>query len=78
MMTIIEKRDFIHSHLHQINDAIINELYEKIHADIDRDELSQELKNALDKGICSLENRNRTAHEGVMRKMKAKYPDLIK
>ncbi len=29
-MNIVEKRDFIHSHLHQIDEKTINELYEKL------------------------------------------------
>jgi hypothetical protein len=30
IMSIIEKRDFIHSHLHQIKEPAINELYDKM------------------------------------------------
>lgn len=29
-MNIIEKRDYIHSHLHQIDEKTINELYQKL------------------------------------------------
>ncbi len=31
-MNIIEKRDFIHSHLHQLNEEFISELYQKINS----------------------------------------------
>ena len=29
-MNVIEKRDFIHSHLHRANEGTINEFYEKL------------------------------------------------
>lgn len=29
-MNVIEKRDFIHSHLHRVNEKTINEFYEKL------------------------------------------------
>lgn len=29
-MNVVEKRDFIHSHLHQADEKIINELYETL------------------------------------------------
>ncbi|PRZ00993.1 hypothetical protein BY457_104193 [Marinilabilia salmonicolor] len=29
-MNVVEKRDFIHSHLHRANEKTINELYEKL------------------------------------------------
>ena len=30
IMNAIEKRDFIHSHLHQIEEPVINEMYDKM------------------------------------------------
>jgi hypothetical protein len=30
IMNVIEKRDFIHSHLHQVDEGVINEFYEKL------------------------------------------------
>jgi hypothetical protein len=30
VMNVIEKRDFIHSHLHQVNEPVINEIYIKM------------------------------------------------
>ena len=30
-MNVVEKRDFIHSHLHRANENTINEFYEKLH-----------------------------------------------
>jgi len=30
-MNVVEKRDFIHSHLHRANERTINEFYEKLH-----------------------------------------------
>ena len=29
-MNVIEKRDFIHSHLHQVKEPVINEMYERM------------------------------------------------
>ncbi|WP_430811901.1 MULTISPECIES: hypothetical protein [unclassified Carboxylicivirga] len=29
-MNIAEKRDFIHSHLHQVNEPVLNDIYEKM------------------------------------------------
>jgi hypothetical protein len=82
IMNIIEKRDYIHSHLHQVNDNILDELFEKVAsyfkespADID---LSPELKDALTKGIESLEKGKSSSHHEVMERMKKKYPKLIK
>ena len=33
-MNMVEKRDFIHSHLHIADDGLINELYQKIQSTI--------------------------------------------
>ena len=79
-MNTIEKRDFIHSHLHQIDDRIINEVFSKIHSCIDdkSDNLSEELRAALDQGLVSLERGKSSSHEDVMDRMKKKYPSLIK
>ena len=32
-MNVVEKRDFIHSHLHQIDEKVINDLYEMLQKD---------------------------------------------
>ena len=29
-MNLVEKRDFIHSHLHQVDESLINEFYEML------------------------------------------------
>lgn len=29
-MNVIEKRDFMHSHLHQVDESLINEFYETL------------------------------------------------
>jgi len=31
IMNVVEKRDFIHSHLHRANENTINEFYKKLH-----------------------------------------------
>ena len=79
-MNIVEKRDFIHSHLHQIDDEIINEMFDKVYAYMDKEgeEMSAELKSALNKGIESLDQGKSSSHEEVMARMKKKYPKLIK
>lgn len=79
-MNTLEKRDFIHSHLHQIDDAIINEVFNKISSYIESESegMSEELKTALDKGLESLNQGKGSLHEEVMAKMKKKYPSLIK
>jgi septin family protein len=33
IMNVVEKRDFIHSHLHRANEKTINELYEKLRSE---------------------------------------------
>jgi hypothetical protein len=38
-MNIIEKRDFIHSHLHIADDGLINELYQKIQSGIKKKQM---------------------------------------
>ena len=30
IMNVVEKRDFIHSHLHQVDDSVINQFYETL------------------------------------------------
>lgn len=35
-MKTVEKRDYIHSHLHQIDETFINEVYQKIRKLIDK------------------------------------------
>jgi hypothetical protein len=34
-MKALEKRDYIHSHLHLIDEKIINEVYRKIHSELE-------------------------------------------
>ncbi len=79
-MNVIEKRDYIHSHLHQIDDSMVNEVYKKIYSYIDDkgENLSEDLKAALDQGLESLEHGKSSSHEDVMARMKKKYPGLIK
>lgn len=33
IMNVVEKRDFIHRHLHRANEKTINELYEKLRSE---------------------------------------------
>ncbi|MCG8700469.1 MAG: hypothetical protein MI922_20610 [Bacteroidales bacterium] len=80
VMNIIEKRDYIHNHLHQIDDKIVNELFDRVRSYMDKEneELSEELKAALNEGIASLEQGRSSSHEQVMSRMKKRYPNLIK
>ncbi len=34
IMNLVEKRDFIHSHLHRANEKMINEFYEKLRKEV--------------------------------------------
>lgn len=81
IMNIIEKRDYIHNHLHQLNERFVNEMFDKIRFSLENKnqiELSEELKTALEKGVKSLEEGKSSSHEEVMSRMKKKYPNLIK
>lgn len=37
IMSLLKKRDFIHSHLHQVDENLINEVYQKMHSHLDND-----------------------------------------
>ena len=54
-MDLVEKRDYIHSHLHQVSEPAINELYEKLHSFLD-DSLMEESEGDIRDGTL-------TAHE---------------
>lgn len=79
-MNIVEKRDFIHSHLHQTEDKFIDEMFKKMQSCIseEKEELSAELKTALNAGLESLEQGRSSSHEEVMSRMRKKYPNLVK
>lgn len=34
-MNVLKKRDYIHSHLHQIDESVVNEVFEKLYAIIE-------------------------------------------
>jgi predicted transcriptional regulator len=40
--------------------------------------LTQEQKKAIDKGLESLDDGNKTTHEQVMNETKSRYPNLFK
>lgn len=47
-MNVVEKRDFIHSHLHQVNEPEINEIYIKMTSLINKsliEESEEDIKN---------------------------------
>lgn len=77
-MNSLEKRDFIHNHLHQVDQNFLNEVYEKLHSYLNEEYMSDELKDALNKGIESLDQGRGSPHEEVMVRMKNKHPKLIK
>lgn len=37
VMNVLKKRDYIHSHLHQVDESLIDELYRKIHSRLTED-----------------------------------------
>jgi len=78
VMDSLEKRDFIHNHLHQVDENLLNEVYEKLHFYINEERMSDKLMDALNKGIESLDQGRGSSHEAVMERMRKKYPKLIK
>ena len=77
-MNTLEKRDFIHSHLHQVDDLLIDEFFTKMLSLLNKPgvELTHELKIALDQAIQSLDEGKGISHKKVMSEMKKKYPNL--
>jgi hypothetical protein len=45
-MNLIEKRDFIHNHLSKIDEQLVNEVFEKLKAAIDGDDILKEKLSA--------------------------------
>ncbi|MEN8157556.1 MAG: hypothetical protein ABFS10_11445 [Bacteroidota bacterium] len=37
IMSLLKKRDYIHSHLHQIGEDLINEVYQKMNSHLEND-----------------------------------------
>jgi hypothetical protein len=56
-MNIVEKRDFIHSHLHQVKEPLINDIYQKMIV-----LLSEAL---LEESEEDIRNRNIISHESL-------------
>jgi len=77
-MNTIEKRDFIHSHLHQVDDPLIDDFFTKMLSLLNKPgvKLTDELKSALDQAIHSLDEGKGIPHKKVMSEMKKKYPNL--
>jgi hypothetical protein len=69
-MNVIEKRDFIHSHLHRANESTINEFYEKLHKEevlkIKLERRAQKSENDIQSGkvFSRAEIEQRTANLG--------------
>jgi hypothetical protein len=57
IMNAVEKRDYIHSHLHRIKEQAINELYDKLQSYLD-DALIEESEE-------DIKNGNLTSHEAL-------------
>jgi predicted transcriptional regulator len=55
IMNLVEKRNYIHKHLHQIKEPAINELYNKLQSYLD-DTLIEESEE-------DIKNGNLTSHE---------------
>ena len=62
-MNIIEKRDYIHSHLHQVNEPAIDELYNKLISYLD-DTLIEDSEEDIRKG-------NLTSHENLKQEVQS-------
>ena len=56
-MGTIEKRDFIHSHLHEVNESLINDVYEKMISFLDKEGyLTEEQEKELEIRIARHKN----------------------
>ncbi len=61
-MNLVEKRDYIHNHLHQIKEPAINELYDKLQSYLD-DALIEESEE-------DIKNGNLTPHKAFKQEVK--------
>jgi len=52
-MNVVEKRDFIHSHLHQADEEIINEFYEAL---LKSEALKKKLTNRAEKSEIDIQS----------------------
>ncbi|MCK4923007.1 MAG: hypothetical protein KAS71_18290 [Bacteroidales bacterium] len=57
IMNVVEKRDFIHSHLHQINEPVIDEMYNKM--------LSFLNEYLIEESEEDIKNGNTVTHEAL-------------
>lgn len=56
-MNVVEKRDFIHSHLHRVNESTINEMYNKM--------LSLLNEFLIEESEEDIKNENLIAHDSL-------------
>ena len=63
IMNLVEKRDYIHSHLHHLKEPVINELYDKLQSYLD-DALVEESEE-------DIKNGNLTPHEAFKQEVKS-------
>jgi len=63
IMNIVEKRDYIHSHLHQVKEQAINELYDKLLSYLD-DALIEESEE-------DIKNGNLISHEALKQEVRS-------
>ncbi len=57
IMNKVEKRDFIHSHLHQVGEPVINEIYDKM--------LSLLNESLIEESEEDIKNGNLVSHEAL-------------
>lgn len=62
-MNVVEKRDFIHSHLHQVKEPIINEMYDKM--------LSLLNEILIEESEADIHNGNLTNHEAFKQEVQS-------
>jgi len=65
-MDLVEKRDYIHSHLHQVSEPAIDELYEKLQSFLE-ESLMEESEGDIQEG-------NLTAHEAFKQEIESWRP----
>jgi len=56
-MNVVEKRDFIQNHLHQVNEPLINEIYAKI--------ASLESEFLIEESEADINNGNVISHDAL-------------
>ena len=78
-MKTTELREELHHYIDQMDEQFLKALHAMLKEYSKGSyDLTEAQKRAVDKGVASLESGRSYSHEEVMKKKKAKYPDLHK